>query len=112
MSPRPDLGPKPQLGYTQSRIERAAERRNDETALTALTADADALAYVIGGELVMLRKAEPVHEPLFTLAEARALGRTAEVVFLGLLDGAPRFAVALEPADADALKTRDDFAVS
>jgi NAD+ diphosphatase len=112
MSPRPDLGPKPRLGYTQSRIERAAERRNDDAALTALAADAGARAYVIGGELVVLRKAAPVHEPLFTLAQASALGRTAELVFLGLLDGAPRFAVTLEPADADAFKTRDGYVVS
>jgi NAD+ diphosphatase len=112
MSPRPDLGPKPRLGYTQSRIERAAERRNDDSALKALAADAGARAYAIGGELVVLNKAAPVHEPLFTLAEVRALGRTAEMVFLGLLDGAPRFAVALEPADAGALKTHDSFVVS
>src|SRR5215212_2368560 len=32
MSPRPDLGPKPRLGYAHSRIERAAERRRDTTA--------------------------------------------------------------------------------
>jgi len=29
MSPRPDLGPKPRLGYTASLIERASEKRND-----------------------------------------------------------------------------------
>ena len=29
MSPRPDLGPRPHLGYTQSLIDRAAERRLD-----------------------------------------------------------------------------------
>ena len=33
MSPRPDLGPKPRLGYTGSRVERAAERRGDIAAL-------------------------------------------------------------------------------
>ena len=112
MSPRPDLGPKPRLGYTQSRIERAAERRNDEAALKALAADPGARAYAIGGEMVVLRHAAPVHEPLFTLTEAHALGSITEVVFLGLLDGAPRFAVALEPADADALKTRDGYVVT
>ena len=42
MSPRPDLGPKPRLGYTQSRIERAAELRTDAAALAALTDDARA----------------------------------------------------------------------
>ena len=69
-------------------------------------------AYVIGGELVVLKRAPEVCDPLFTLAEARDLGRPAEIVFLGLLDGAPRFAVALDPAIAEALKTHDEFVVT
>src|SRR5262249_53441814 len=39
MSPRPDLGPKPRLGYAASSIERAAERRADAAALAALEND-------------------------------------------------------------------------
>ena len=90
MSPRPDLGPKPRLGYTASPIERAAERRVDATAVEAMENDSRARAYVIGGELVVLKRAADVCDPLFTLAEARELGRAAEIVFLGLLEGAPR----------------------
>ena len=70
MSPRPDLGPKPQLGYTASLIERAAERRPDAAALAA---DHRAGAYVVGGELVIARKREGGGEPLFSLGDARAL---------------------------------------
>jgi NAD+ diphosphatase len=109
MSPRPDLGPKPALGYTASVIERAAERRADAAALER---DPRARAYVIGGELVVLKRAADVNDPLFALAQARALGRTAELVFLGLHEGAPRFAIALEPADAAALKARNEYAVT
>ncbi len=112
MSPRPDLGPKPRLGYTASLIERAAERRTDAAALAALEKDERARAYVIAGELVVLNKAGGLADPLFTLAQARALGRTAELVFLGLLEGAPRFAVALDPAAAEALKARDELVVT
>ena len=112
MSPRPDLGPKPHLGYTASLIERAAELRVNAAALATLENDSRARAYVIGGELVVLRRAPEVCDPLFTLAEARDLGRPAEIVFLGLLDGAPRFAVALDPAIAEALKTHDEFVVT
>jgi NAD+ diphosphatase len=120
MSPRPDLGPRPRLGYTASLIERAAERRTDAAGLAALENDPGARAYVAGGELVVLSKAadvhdrshDPLHDPLFSLAQARKLGRTAEIVFLGLLAGAPRFAVALDPAAAEALKTRDEFVVT
>jgi hypothetical protein len=112
MSPRPDLGPKPLLGYTASLIERAAERRADLAAMSALEADANGRTYVVGGEMVVLNKGAEIHDPLFTLGQARALARTAEIVFLGLIDGAPRFAVALDPADAEALKTRGDLYVT
>jgi NAD+ diphosphatase len=112
MSPRPDLGPRPHLGYTASLIERAAERRTDAAALAALENDASARAYVVGGEMVVLRKTAGLHDPLFTLAAARGLGRTAEIAFLGLLDNAPRFAVALDPATAETLKTQDEFVVT
>jgi NAD+ diphosphatase len=112
MSPRPDLGPKPRLGYTASLIERVVERRPDATALAAWENDPRARSYVIGGELVVLKRAADVNDPLFTLAEARALGRTAETIFLGLVDGAPRFAIALDPAAAEALKARDELVVT
>jgi NAD+ diphosphatase len=112
MSPRPDLGPKPRLGYTASLIERAAERRADAAAIAALESDPRARAYAIGGEMVALKKTAAGLDPQFTLAEARALGATAETIFLGLLDGAGRFAIGLERATVEALKARDDFVVT
>src|SRR5499427_1827827 len=98
MSPRPDLGPKPRLGYAASVIDRAAERRTDAAALAVLESEPAARAYAIAGEVVVLRKVEGGHDPLFAPAAARALGQAAEVIFLGLRDGEPRFAVALDPA--------------
>jgi NAD+ diphosphatase len=112
MSPRPDLGPPPRLGYSASRIDRAAERRTDATAVEALATDASAGTYIIGGELVVLRKGGPVLEPLFARAEAQSLGRVIETAFLGLMDGAPRFATAIEPAAAEALKGSAEFEVT
>jgi NAD+ diphosphatase len=112
MSPRPDLGPKPRLGYTESLIARAAELRTDAPALAALENDSRARAYVVGGELVVLKRAADIGDPLFTLAETRQLGTAAEIVFLGLIEGAPRFAVTLDPATAQALKARDGFLVT
>ena len=104
MSPRPDLGPKPRLGYTESRIERAAELRPDEAAIAKLAAGPRAGAYVIGGDLIVMKKAGGINEPLFTLAEAGALGSPTEMVFLGLLDGAPRFGFGIEPKIAATFK--------
>ena len=53
MSSRPNLGPKPRLGYSESRVERAAELRSDAAAIAALARDPAAGAYVIGGDLIV-----------------------------------------------------------
>jgi len=106
------LGPKPRLGYTNSRIERAAELRTDASAAAALTKHPGAGTYVIGGEWIVAKKASPVSEPLFTLPEAHELGPPTETIFLGLLDGAPRFGHGLSPQSAEALKNRGDLLVT
>jgi NAD+ diphosphatase len=111
VTPHPDLGPKPRLGYTQSLIERVAERRTDQAWLEAAAADARALAYVIGGELIVLKKNGSAFDAAFSLTEARTLGECMETVFLGLLDGAPRFGIGLSPEIAAALKPRSDLLV-
>jgi NAD+ diphosphatase len=112
MSSRPDLGPKPRLGYSDSGIERAAELRADAAAIAALTHDPRAGAYVIGGEWIVMRKGSPLNEPLFTVKDAQALSPATETIFLGLLDGAPRFGHGLSPQAADTLKGRDDLHVT
>ena len=109
MPARPDLGAKPRLGYTDSRIDRAADRRPDVAAIAALAANHRAGAYVMGGEMIVLKKATPLNEALFSMAEARALGPALETIFLGLIDGAARFGVGLPPQTAEALKARDDL---
>jgi|SRR5689334_11935954 len=109
MSPRPDLGPKPQLGYTASALDRAADRRHE---VAALAADRAAGAYVVGGELIVTRKDGGAGHPLFRLEDARALAAPGETVFLGLLEGVPRFGVSIGPQAAEALKARDDLLVT
>jgi NAD+ diphosphatase len=111
MPPRPDLGPKPHLGYTDSRIDRAAERRTDAAGIAALAADRRAGAYVVGGEMIVVKKGAP-NEPLFTLPEAQALAPAVETIFLGLDGGAPRFGLGIDAATAEALKARDDLLVT
>ena len=111
MSPRPNLGPKPHLGYTQSLIDRAAERRLDTAWLGACLQDARTQTYVIGGEMIVLKKRDSLHDPAFTPDEARALAPSTETVFLGLLDGAARFGTGISQASAEALKARNDLFV-
>ncbi len=112
MSSRPALGPKPRLGYAQSRLERGAELRGDAAAMERLAGEQHSGAYVIGGELIVMKKGATLNEPLFTMAEARALGAASETVFLGSLNGDARFGYAVAPAMADALKAREGFHAS
>jgi NAD+ diphosphatase len=49
---------------------------------------------------------------LFAPAEARALGRGHESVFLGLVDDAPRFGLRLDPQAIEPLKTREDLKIT
>jgi NAD+ diphosphatase len=109
MSSRLDLGPKPRLGYAGSRIERAADRRADAVALAALADDPQSRFYLIGGEVVALKKTANGHDPLFGAAETRSLGDAPEVAFIGLLDGAARFAISLPPAAITMLQARQDI---
>jgi NAD+ diphosphatase len=112
MPSRLDLGPKPHLGYTDSRLERIADRRPNDAAIAAFSADPRARAYVIGGELIVMKKCAPLNEPLFPLEKARALGAEGETVFLGQLDQAPLFGIGMTPAAVETLKTRDDLVVT
>jgi NAD+ diphosphatase len=117
MSSRIDLGPKPRLGYTDSRLERAAELRHDGARLAGFAADPRAGCYVVGGEMIVLAKTEPSNNPLFSnplfsLSQATALGTPGEMIFLGLQDGAPRFGLGLAAQSAEALKERGDLVVT
>ena len=112
MSPRPDLGPKPRLGYTASLIDRASEKRNDEAFLRAIMADERAGAYAIAGEMVVLKAGDEIHDPMFRPDEVAALGPQTETVFLGLVDGAGRFGMGLDPSVVEPLKAQNRFVVT
>ena len=112
MTARPDLGPPPHLGYTGSRIDRAALLRADDAALSDLGRDPRARFYLIGGELVVMKISGDTCDPLFTAEDVKSFGDARETVFLGLLDGAPRFGIGLEAAAVEPLKTRADLKVT
>jgi NAD+ diphosphatase len=111
VSPRPDLGPRPALGYIANRLDRAVMRRGDDVALKEYCEHAQAASYVIGGELVVLKAGEPC-DPLFALREARALGSVREIVFLGLAGTTPRFGFGLDQDAVERLKMRNDLKIS
>jgi NAD+ diphosphatase len=109
---RPDLGPRPRLGYTASAVDRSAERRSDAALLAQMLASDRAGVYVAGGEMVVLKNRGEVSDPLFSVSEAKAFGAVRENVFLGLVDGAPRFGFGIDPAAIEPLKLRDDLKVT
>jgi NAD+ diphosphatase len=109
---RPELGPWPHLGYTASHIERAAQHRGEDAALAKFAANARAGFYLIGGELVLMKKSSEAFDPLFSSDEARGFGNARETVFLGLMDGAPRFGINLDPASVEPLKARSDLKIT
>jgi NAD+ diphosphatase len=109
---RPELGPRPRLGYTASAIDRAADRRNDDAALAKFLKDYRAGGYVIGGELVVMKQRGEDIDPLFSPAEASALGSARETIFLGLAGEAPRFGFGLDPASIEPLKARKDLKIT
>src|SRR5690606_24845975 len=104
-----NLGPRPSLGYTESMMDRAADKRLDPAFLEAVERAPEAGAFAIVGELVVLRRTDSGLDPVFAPAEARMLGPVGETVFLGLADGAARFGMGLSREAAEALKARTDI---
>jgi NAD+ diphosphatase len=108
MTTEPDFAA-PQLAFSGSLLDRAAEQRTDEAALSALAQNNGAGFYVVVGDLLVLKKQGDGFNPLFLPAEAKACGVARETVFLGLLGETPRFGAGLDPAVVEPLKVRDDL---
>jgi NAD+ diphosphatase len=104
-----DLGPKPDLAYGGSAIERAAERRGDAAFLTALERADACVTYAVAGELIILRKDESGFSPAYTAAAAAALGRIDHKIFLGLRGDCGCFGVGIDPQAVERLKADDNF---
>lgn len=100
VSDRCDLGAWPLLGYVDSPLDRACHLRSE---MDSLFARRDARVYLIGGELVAARRIGEWREPLFEPSHAEALGATSRV-FLGLVEGAPRFAMRFDPGRRDEME--------
>jgi NAD+ diphosphatase len=108
MSKAPDQNA-PRQAYSGSLLERAAIVRNDQNALAALADDDRAGFYLIGGESIVLKSDGEKLDPLFSRSETKSWGCAPEIVFLGLLGEAPRFAAGLDAGAVEALKERNDI---
>jgi NAD+ diphosphatase len=106
------LKARPLLAYAGSGLERASEKRSGSAFIAAASNHPDARVYVLGGELVVLTRRDGKIDPLFTLAEAKALGPTIDSVLIGLAGEAARVGHGLAPETAEALKERPDLLVT
>jgi NAD+ diphosphatase len=105
MNKRFDLGPRPELAYAASTIDRAAWIRTDPAVLASY--DHAATACVIGGEHIVLNNSGNGMDPWFALTKARALAPVRETVFLGLAGGVARYGIAIDPSELETVKARE-----
>ena len=110
--PKSDLGPLPRMAYGESTLERSAHRRGDENFLTTLRDALDCATYVVGGEMIVLKRSGNGFDPAFGFAQANALGAVTETVFLGLRANVGCFGLGLDRNSIERLKTRDDLLVT
>jgi NAD+ diphosphatase len=111
VSKHSEPGARPRLAYAGSPIERAAVWRDDHAKLASLGASSRAGFYLFAGDSVLLKRDGEHFDPLFSAAEANALGQTRETVFLGLLGDEPRFARTLGAAAVESPGSRPDLKI-
>lgn len=106
------FGPWPQLGYVDSVVARMAERRTDTVFLDACAADAACGFYLVGGEMVVLKRSGEVCDPLFAAGELSTLTVGHDRIFLGLHGQAARFGLPLGLDQVETLKADARFVVT
>lgn len=107
-----DFGPKPRLGYADSLLERAADKRTDTAFLDSLERQDGTGAYVVSGEMVLLKRTSLGFDPLFAVDEIRRLADVKERLFLGLFAQNGRFGFGVDSLVAERLQAHDAFHVT
>lgn len=103
------FGPWPALGYVDSLLDRAAVRRVDPVFLDACCVSAGAGFYLIGGEMIVLKRAGDAFDPMFLPDELAAFAAGPDRLFLGLQQQTGRFGLSLAQDVIEALKTDERF---
>lgn len=100
----PEIEPSRLVGFAGNRIDRLSEKRQDDSAFTALELP-ETRVMILGGNRILLDYTnDSAPRALFTLNEAQAFSPDLhEPVLLGLQDGAPMVAL-MAPLDPDALE--------
>jgi NAD+ diphosphatase len=106
------FGPWPSLGYVDSLLDRAATRRLDPSFLDACAAQETCGFYLVGGEMVVLKRAGDGFDAMFSTQDMAAFAAAPERVFLGLMGDAGRFGLSLPHDVIEALKSDQRFHVT
>jgi NAD+ diphosphatase len=107
-----DSFPLGQPGFISHILDRAAHLRSNDEKLMALEVHAQARAYVVYRDSLVVKRESAGPRALLSLDEALKFGANPGTIFLGLRDGAPIFGMGISPAAVEQLLTRDDAAVS
>jgi NAD+ diphosphatase len=107
-----DSFPLGQPGFVSNILDRAAHLRSDEAKLLAMESHAEARAYVVYRDSLVVRREAAGTRALLSIAEALKFGANPGTIFLGLRDGAPVFGMGISPAAVEQLLTRDDATVT
>jgi NAD+ diphosphatase len=99
-------------GFSSHPIDRAAHLREDADKLLALEQRADARAYVVHRDSLLIRKDGDTPVARLSLKEARDYGANPGTVFLGLRDGAPLFGMGIPAGAVETLVGRADVLVN
>ncbi|MDH7790107.1 NAD(+) diphosphatase [Ochrobactrum sp. AN78] len=100
----PEIEPSRLVGFAGNRIDRLSEKRQDDSAFTALELPETRIMILGGSRLLLNYTKDSAPRALFTLKEAQAfLPDLHEPVLLGLQDGAPMVALTA-PLDPDQLE--------
>jgi NAD+ diphosphatase len=107
-----DSFPLGQPGFVSNILDRAAHLRSDDAKLLAMEGQADAHAYVVYRDSLVVKREATGPRALLRIDEALKLGANPGTIFLGLREGAPVFGMGISPAAVEALLTREDAAVN
>ena len=107
-----ELFPLDHPAFISHQLDRAAHLRFSDEKLFALEGKSDSRAYVVHRDSLVLKQDANGPRPLLTIAEALQAGANPGTIFLGLRDGAAVFGMGISAAAAEALLTRQDYALA
>ncbi len=96
-------------GFASNTLDRMSNQREDGTFVAGLLAAATTRCLVLSGEIPALKHQDEVLQPLFTFAEADALGNANHTVFLGCHGDRALFARSIETSSHDNAQERGEL---